>query len=65
MSEIAELYARDPLELTESDIEALIADLRKRRANFKKGNKTAGKVPKQTKTLIPNMDLGSILKTKK
>ncbi len=43
MSEIAELFARDPLELTKDDITLIVKKLREQRAQFNLGNKVAGK----------------------
>lgn len=43
MSEIAELFARDPLSLTREDITQIVEKLRAQRAQFNLGNKSAGK----------------------
>lgn len=61
MSEIAELYARDPLELTIDDRKKLIEDLRKRRQQFKTGDKTAGKVSSSSKNKLTTVDLSALL----
>ena len=44
---IAELMRRDPLELTDDNIDAIIEDLRKRRIMFNQGNQQAGKLATQ------------------
>ena len=41
--DLAELYARDPAGLTRPDIEAIIADLRQARAEFRLGEKAPKK----------------------
>ncbi|MBM61937.1 MAG: hypothetical protein CL484_03175 [Acidobacteria bacterium] len=46
---IAELFARNPGDLGDSDINAIIAKLRKQRHRFVAGDKTAGKA-KPSKT---------------
>jgi hypothetical protein len=43
MTEIAELFARDPFDLTSDDITTIVEKLRAQRAQFNLGNKTAGK----------------------
>ena len=64
MTEVAELYSKDPMELTRDDISALVADLRKRRASFKLGDKSAGKAKASPKA-IANLDLSALLSAKK
>lgn len=56
MSDIAELFARDPLDLTDQDLDTIIAKLRASRAAFNAGEKSAGSMkPKATKkALDPN-----------
>ena len=46
--DLAELYARDPAGLTRADIEAIIADLRQARAEFRLGEKTPKKARKKS-----------------
>ena len=46
MSDIQELFERDPLSLNTQDIDKIISTLRTQRANFKLGEKSAGKQPK-------------------
>lgn len=58
MTDINELMARDPLSLTRDDISALVAEIRKARAQFDLGVKTAAKAPK--KTTKPVLDLSSL-----
>lgn len=45
---LAELFARDPGQLSEQDLDTIIAKLRAQRHRFKAGDKTAGKA-KQSK----------------
>jgi len=52
MTDISELFARDPLKLTQSDITALVVELRRMRENFVAGQKSAGNLkPKAVKSL--------------
>lgn len=44
MTDIAELFARDPQQLTRPDIEQIVAEFRQRRHLFK----TSGVTPKKT-----------------
>ena len=46
MSDIAELFARDPLNLSRADIDAIITYYRSARANFILGEKQAGSTKK-------------------
>jgi hypothetical protein len=46
MSDISELFDRDPLSLSEQDIGTIITTLRSQRAAFKLGEKSAGKMAK-------------------
>lgn len=46
MSEISDLFARDPLSLTREDIDALIKRYREARAQFNLGVKNAGATKK-------------------
>ena len=49
MSDIAELFDRDPLSLSEQDLDTIIKTLRDQRASFKLGEKAAGKQPAKPK----------------
>ena len=44
MTELAELFARDPLDLTRDDINLIVQKFRDSRHQFVAGNKTAGTV---------------------
>lgn len=46
MSDIADLFARDPLSLTKPDIEVIVKYYREKRAQFNLGDKTAGATKK-------------------
>lgn len=46
MSDIAELFARDPLELTKADIGEIVSYYRTARAAFNLGEKSAGSTKK-------------------
>jgi hypothetical protein len=48
MNDIAELMARDPLQLTKENIDAIIAEMRKSRHQFNAGNMTAGSTKPKT-----------------
>lgn len=49
MSDLAELFDRDPLTLTTEQLDTIVAKLRESRAQFNSGNRTAGKVKPKTK----------------
>lgn len=61
--DITELFARDPMSLTDDDIDKIIAEMRKKRHLFKAAPKT-GNAPKKTAKeekvagLSINLDLG-------
>jgi len=63
MSDIAELFARDPLDLTKSDVTEIILHFRKCRSQFNLGNMSAGSTKpksekaKATDTLAAKLDL--------
>jgi len=42
---LSELYARDPLELSRSDVMQIVTKLRAQRKQFVAGNMTVGKAP--------------------
>lgn len=42
MSDLAELFARDPLQLSNADLDTIIAKMRAMRASFNAGNMKAG-----------------------
>lgn len=54
MSDIAELFSRDPLKLTKEDIGEIISYYRQKRAQFNLGDKTAGST-KKMKTADPKV----------
>lgn len=68
MTDIAELFARDPLECTDADIMLIIEEYRKRKVNFNAGDLQAGSSkPKKSKAAAPSIpgvqiDLGDLLK---
>ena len=45
---ISELFARDPLKLSQQDLDSIIAKLREQCSKFVGGNLTAGKPAKKT-----------------
>lgn len=67
MSDMAELFARDPLQHTKESIDEIIAYYRVARANFNLGDKTAGSPKKVAKTAadkqpkIKSLDLNDLL----
>jgi len=64
MSDLQTLFDRDPLQLSEQDLDTIIAKLREQRANFKLGEKSAGsmkpKAPKKIVTKETQIDLSSL-----
>lgn len=42
MTDLSELFARDPLELSRQDINTIVEEMRKRRGQFALGNMKAG-----------------------
>jgi len=66
MTDIAALFAKDPLELTKDDIDAEIAYYRTARANFNNGEKAAGSTKKMKEASAPTakvttLDLDKLL----
>jgi hypothetical protein len=49
MSELSELFARDPLGLTDQDLDLIVARMREAQTKFDLGVPVAPKVPKATK----------------
>jgi hypothetical protein len=60
MSELSELFDRDPMLLSEQDIEAIVARIREAQAQYELGAKPAvvAPRPKKSKTLDLLKDLG-------
>lgn len=48
MTDLAELFARDPLNLTKEDISSIIEEMRKSRHAFNAGNMKAGSTKPKT-----------------
>lgn len=48
MTDIAELFARDPLDLSKQDINLIIEEMRKSRHAFNAGNMSAGSTKPKT-----------------
>jgi hypothetical protein len=48
MSDLAELFSRDPLQLTDEDIRSIIEEMRKSRHAFNAGNAKAGSTKSKT-----------------
>lgn len=57
--DIVELFARDPLSLTEDDLTHIIAEMRKSRAAFNLGNVKAGSTKPKTAKQKQLSDLAS------
>lgn len=55
MSTIAELYDRDPLELSDQDLDAIIAYNREKRADFKKKQEAA--VARKASKTVPTVNV--------
>ena len=58
MSDIAELFARDPQQLTDMDLDKIIEEMRKKRHIFKTVGATAAAKP--VKEPLVKIDLGSL-----
>lgn len=58
MNDLAELFSRDPLQLSTQDIDTIIARFREARANF---NLTGKGAPKATKEKVEKIDLNDLL----
>lgn len=67
MSDMAELFARDPLKHTRESIDEIIAYYRQARANFNLGEKSAGSTKKAKAPAMPkgeklsSLDLDALL----
>jgi hypothetical protein len=48
MTDLAELFSRDPLKLTRDDIQSIIEEMRKSRHAFNAGNAKAGSTKPKT-----------------
>lgn len=48
MTDIAELFARDPMKLTDADISSIVEEMRKSRHAFNAGNAKAGSTKPKT-----------------
>lgn len=62
MSDIHELFARDPLSLTDIEFEQIIARFRESRGQFTLGNRSAGKIKPPTAKQQATLDLAKDLK---
>lgn len=64
MSDIAALFAKDPLQLTKENIGEIVSYYRERRAQFNLGDKTAGNTKKmkaEAGPKITKLDLTDLL----
>lgn len=59
MTDITALFNLDPLSLTKENIDEIVAEMRKARAAFQTGDKTAGS-PKRKSTKGPDIDLDTL-----
>ena len=65
-TDLTELFARDPLELSDQDLDAIIARLREQRSQFNLGNAMAGSMKPKTEkqkaiqSLADKLDLGDL-----
>jgi len=60
MSDLAELMTRDPLKLSEQDLDTIILRLRQARAQYKLGAKGAGNPKVTTKAKAKAIDLNAL-----
>lgn len=61
MTDIAALFAKDPLSLTKDDLSAIIAHYRAARAQFNLGEKQAGAAKKLSGPKVEKLDLKDLL----
>ena len=59
MESISELMGKDPLSLTKSDLEEIVAYYRANRAQFIQGDKRAAR-PAKAKTALPPLNLDDL-----
>lgn len=64
MSDIAELFSRDPHDLSKDDISAIVEKFRASRGQFNLGNKMAGSTKPPTEKQKKLADLGDALNIK-
>lgn len=62
MSDIAQLFATDPLKLSRQDIESIIKEFRAKRSAFNIGNMKAGSTKPPTEKQKQMLELGEKLK---
>lgn len=60
MSDLAELMSRDPLGLSDQDLDQIILRLRQARASYKLGAKSAGNPKNTTKPKAKTIDLDAL-----
>ena len=61
MTDISELFARDPEQLTDQDLDEIVKHLQSLRQQFVLGAKTAGNLnKKKPKEKVKNIDLGEL-----
>jgi hypothetical protein len=60
MTDIARLFAEDPLNLTKENIDEIIAYYRTARANFNTGEKAAGSTKKMKEASAPGAKVTSL-----
>lgn len=61
MTDIAELFARDPLKLTKADLTAIVTRFRESRGQFTLGNKMAGSTKPKTEKQKATADIAAKL----
>lgn len=61
MTDIHELFQRDPLELSEQDLDAIIRKFRESRGQFALGNAMAGSTKKPSEKTQKTLDLAAKL----
>lgn len=61
MTDIAELFARDPLKLTKQDLTAIVMRFRESRGQFTLGNKMAGSTKPKTEKQKATADIAAKL----
>lgn len=62
MSDLATLFARDPLKLTKDDIRSIVEEMRKSRHAFNAGNAKAGSTKPKTEKQKQVLELADKMK---
>ena len=61
MSDLSELFARDPLSLTTVELDTIITEMRKKRASFNAGNMKGGSTKPPTEKQAAALSIAKTL----